>query len=222
MNSKPIPLVDYWRAKAFPDGEPPMSFRAPPADPDTYDAWKVEYDLYFGPIGERQDAAWDEIVREAIAGAVDVFAFDSATATKRQKIEPSFFETHVTRIGPGDPVVIYLDEQQLDRPFQRPILNPPWRDPVVMQRTEAKRATKLKRGRRHVADWVAYKLVYFDKVRTEGQPNDDNVKGWQTQADVIRFLHDLVVRDGSSAEHSTLKEHAREMMHEAIERGIGT
>jgi hypothetical protein len=67
-------------------------------------------------------------------------------------------------------------------------------------------------GRPPKADWEAYWEVFAKKCSEEGNPDKLNVKGWQTQADVVRFLSELVARDNADVEERTIREYARNFM----------
>lgn len=71
---------------------------------------------------------------------------------------------------------------------------------------------KDRRGGKEKADWDAYRQEFVQKVATDGFPDKNNVEGWQWQADVQRWLADLVQRDGYDVAASTLARHAKELM----------
>lgn len=71
---------------------------------------------------------------------------------------------------------------------------------------------KDRRGGKEKADWDAYREAFAERVVTDGFPAKTNVEGWQRQADVQRWLADLVQRDGYDVAASTLARHAKELM----------
>lgn len=71
---------------------------------------------------------------------------------------------------------------------------------------------KSKRGRKQAADWSAYEERLRDKISTDGAPDMNNVSGWQKQADVERFIRELVEHDGCTAEVSTVRSHVKKML----------
>jgi len=72
------------------------------------------------------------------------------------------------------------------------------------------------------ADWTAYQEAFNAKCDDPecGYPDELNVKGWQRQADVQRWLVGLTKRDGATnregkpfdPKDTTIKNHAREFM----------
>ncbi|RWK36639.1 hypothetical protein [Mesorhizobium sp.] len=64
-----------------------------------------------------------------------------------------------------------------------------------------------RRGRKKVADWDAYYLAFKTKIAADGFPDELNDVGWNKQADVERWVTDLLEREGYSAANSTVRGH---------------
>lgn len=77
--------------------------------------------------------------------------------------------------------------------------------------------TNVRRGGVEKADWEAYRQVFTEKVASDGYPDEHNVKGWQRQADVARWLSELVQRDHVDVAASTLARHAKALMEQHSE-----
>jgi len=124
-----IPLLDYWTAKAYPEGEPDW-LRVPIED------------------ANRGTDAWRAIRLEAAAGKITIKAFrhvitpewrgkypDFPASNLLEQIPPAFFDRDDVMIGPWAPVTIYYLDPALGGP-----LNAPWRDPVVVVPQEKAKA----------------------------------------------------------------------------------
>jgi hypothetical protein len=67
-----------------------------------------------------------------------------------------------------------------------------------------------RRGTRPKADWSAIEEAFRREVAKRGMPDETNVDGWQRQADVERWLGDILIREGvESISESTLRRRAR-------------
>lgn len=143
MTDKSWPtLLDYWLAKAYPDGASNYSFRAPPEDIDEYSKWKSEYDRYQSGFAGPEASAWNEVCTEAADEQIDIWAFRHVdrpeprtyypthyASALREKIAPAFFKQPNTMIGPGEAnrvIIYYLGKRPLGGPY-----NAPWVDPIV-------------------------------------------------------------------------------------------
>ncbi|MER8661873.1 hypothetical protein NKH34_12105 [Mesorhizobium sp. M1148] len=85
--------------------------------------------------------------------------------------------------------------------------------------TRPEKATKAeptlkpeRRGRKQAADWEAYFDAFKAKVQAEGYPDELNVRGWNMQADVERWVTDLLESEGASAGVSTVRTHVQEFL----------
>ena len=71
---------------------------------------------------------------------------------------------------------------------------------------------KKKRGAPAKADWPAYHEAFQKEVEKRGGPDPLNMKGWQRQADVERWLIGLAARDGVDISETTARTHARALL----------
>lgn len=69
-----------------------------------------------------------------------------------------------------------------------------------------------KRGRRKAADWEAYFEALKTKIAVVGYPDELNVRGWDKQADVERWVTELLEREGCSAGVSTVREYVAKFL----------
>lgn len=76
-------------------------------------------------------------------------------------------------------------------------------------------ADRNKGGAPAKADWPAIEEAFMREVKLRGLPDDTNVDGWQRQADVVRWIADMVQRDGDDVGDTTLKIRAREFLKRA-------
>ena len=85
--------------------------------------------------------------------------------------------------------------------------------------TRAARPTQPagRRGTRPKADWPAYEEAFRGEVAKRGMPDETNVDGWQRQADVERWLGDILIREGVEVSEATLRRHARGFLSRARE-----
>lgn len=72
-----------------------------------------------------------------------------------------------------------------------------------------------KAGAKPKFDWPAYEEAFTAEVRARGVPSALNDKGWQSQADLVRFLQDLAQRDGLELPDSTAKPYAKAFLAKA-------
>ncbi|MER9529586.1 hypothetical protein NKI89_07205 [Mesorhizobium sp. M0309] len=72
--------------------------------------------------------------------------------------------------------------------------------------------SQAQRGRRKVADWEDYFEALKTKIAAVGYPDELNVKGWDKQADVERWVTDLLEREGCSAGVSTVRGYVAEFL----------
>lgn len=64
-------------------------------------------------------------------------------------------------------------------------------------------------------DWPAFEEAFLAEVQARGVPSELNEKGWQSQADVVRFLQELAQRDGLDLPDSTAKPYAKKYLEKA-------
>ncbi|WP_353644220.1 hypothetical protein [Mesorhizobium sp. WSM2239] len=64
-------------------------------------------------------------------------------------------------------------------------------------------------------DWPAIEEAFRRKVQERGLPEPLNEDGWQRQADVERWIADVLAREGTEVSETTLKNRAREFMSRA-------
>ncbi len=80
-------------------------------------------------------------------------------------------------------------------------------------RVTMKKAAHSKRGGRPpVLDWDAIEAAVHVEIGKRGKPSSENVKGWQTNADVCRFVADLLEARKEHAADSTIKERVNAML----------
>lgn len=68
---------------------------------------------------------------------------------------------------------------------------------------------KMKAGAPSKADWPALEDRFREEVGKRGKPDPLNEKGWQSQADVARWLMDLAAREGDKIGFDVAKKRAR-------------
>jgi hypothetical protein len=74
------------------------------------------------------------------------------------------------------------------------------------------------RGTRPKADWPAIEEAFRREVAKRGMPDETNVDSWQRQADVERWLGDILIREGvESISEATLRRRARGFLSRARE-----
>jgi hypothetical protein len=66
-----------------------------------------------------------------------------------------------------------------------------------------------RRGKPPKADWSAIEEAFRREVAERGMPDETNVDGWQRQADVERWLGDILIRERVEVSESTLRRHAK-------------
>jgi hypothetical protein len=75
-----------------------------------------------------------------------------------------------------------------------------------------------RRGTRPKADWPAIEEAFRREVAERGMPDEINVDGWQRQADVERWLGDILSREGvESVSEATLRRRAKDFLSRARE-----
>jgi hypothetical protein len=90
---------------------------------------------------------------------------------------------------------------------------PPTHTPVARPMQPAGR-----RGAPPKADWSAIEEAFRREVAEHGMPDETNVDGWQRQADVERWLGDILIReDVESVSEATLRRHAKDFLSRARE-----
>ena len=72
-----------------------------------------------------------------------------------------------------------------------------------------KGSLRAKPGAPCATDWVAFEEALAVECREKGcvPPDREGPKGWQTQADVVRWTHDWLSDRGDNASESTVKAH---------------
>ena len=85
----------------------------------------------------------------------------------------------------------------------------------------AKAAQRKSPGAPQKADWAAITDAYLQEVKSVGFPDRLNEDGWQTQADVQRWIERLLEREGISVSETTLKDRARRIMEAARQQLAG-
>ncbi|MCV0395921.1 MAG: hypothetical protein K5872_06655 [Rhizobiaceae bacterium] len=65
------------------------------------------------------------------------------------------------------------------------------------------------------ADWPAIEEAFQREVQERGLPDALNEHGWQRQADVERWIADILVREGVEVSETTRKNYARQFLHGA-------
>jgi hypothetical protein len=66
-----------------------------------------------------------------------------------------------------------------------------------------------RRGTTPKADWSAIEEAFRHEVAGRGMPDELNVDGWQRQADVERWLGDILIREEVDVSEATLRRHAK-------------
>ena len=75
-----------------------------------------------------------------------------------------------------------------------------------------------RRGTRPKADWSAIEEAFRREVAERGMPDEINVDGWQRQADVERWLGNILIREGvESVSEATLRRRAKDFLSRARE-----
>ena len=107
--------------------------------------------------------------------------------------------------GDGGPVIwtdLCFDRKQFVAAFVTGGGNRPPTHTPAAQRT----------GRRGVppkADWSAIEEAFRCEVAERGMPDETNVDGWQRQADVERWLGNILIRERVVVSEATLRRHAK-------------
>jgi len=74
------------------------------------------------------------------------------------------------------------------------------------------------RGAPPKADWSAIEEAFRREVAERGMPDETNVDGWQWQADVERWLDDILIHEGvESVSETTLRRRAKGFLSRARE-----
>ena len=81
---------------------------------------------------------------------------------------------------------------------------PPTPTPVAQPTQPAGR-----RGTAPKADWSAIEEAFRCEVAERGMPDETNVDGWQRQADVERWLSNILIRERVGVSEATLRRHAK-------------
>ncbi|WP_152049036.1 hypothetical protein [Aureimonas psammosilenae] len=92
------------------------------------------------------------------------------------------------------------------------LIGSPHRQLKQSEPEERGEAPRLKVGRKPKFDWEEYEQAFLMKVDEEGQPEKSNVEGWQSQADVARWLQSLAERERLEMSFDSAKRKARAMM----------
>ena len=71
---------------------------------------------------------------------------------------------------------------------------------------------KSKAGRKSTVDWDAIQCALENQIKQRGVVGPDNGTGWRNQADVERFVADLLSGRGEKAAEATIREHVKEML----------
>src|SRR5262249_44750285 len=75
-----------------------------------------------------------------------------------------------------------------------------------------------RRGTRPKADWLAIEEAFRRVVAERGMPDELNVDDWQRQADVERWLRNILIGEGvDSVSEATLRRHAKDFFSRAPE-----
>ena len=72
-----------------------------------------------------------------------------------------------------------------------------------------------RRGARPKVDWRAMEEAFRRRVAERGRPDELNVDGWQTQADVERWLRDMIRREKVEISEATLRRRAKDFLFRA-------
>jgi hypothetical protein len=67
-------------------------------------------------------------------------------------------------------------------------------------------------GRPPTVDWETIEDALALEVKARGVPDRENPKGWRTQADVERWINNLLSDRGDQASDTTVRDHTREML----------
>jgi hypothetical protein len=81
---------------------------------------------------------------------------------------------------------------------------PPTQTPAAQPTQPAGR-----RGTAPKADWSAIEEAFRREVAERGMPDETNVDGWQRQADVERWLSNILIRERVKVSEATLRRHAK-------------
>jgi hypothetical protein len=69
-----------------------------------------------------------------------------------------------------------------------------------------------RRGTAPKADWSAIEEAFRRVLAERGMPDETNVDGWQRQADVERWLSDILIREHVEVSESTLRRRAKDFL----------
>jgi hypothetical protein len=72
-----------------------------------------------------------------------------------------------------------------------------------------------RRGTAPKADWSAIEEAFRREVAERGMPDETNVDGWQRQADVERWLSDILIRERVEVSEATLRRRAKDFLSRA-------
>jgi hypothetical protein len=74
-----------------------------------------------------------------------------------------------------------------------------------------------RRGAPPKADWSAIEEAFRREVAERGMPDETNVDGWQRQADIERWLGDILIREHVDVSEATLRRRAKDFLSRARE-----
>lgn len=218
MTVNTVPLLDYWNAKAYPEGVPGMNHPMPPyGNPEAVKLWEVDHKRRQTEHDRRERRAWAEVCSEAATGKITIMAFRYVdrpeprswypplpASSLREEIPRSFFLAPNIYIGPMNPVVIYYTDRSAGGVF-----NAPWADPLVLV---DRKVPNQRRGARPKADWPYYQQQFNERVATVGYPSEQNEFGWQRPGDVTEWLNGLLDADGVEISPKRVEEYTRRFM----------
>ena len=77
-----------------------------------------------------------------------------------------------------------------------------------------------KGGRPPKGDWEAIEDALAARIERDGEPEPRNIDGWQRQADVYRWVADLLVREGVDVSETTIKTHVGKMLKRMVRNSV--
>ena len=92
---------------------------------------------------------------------------------------------------------------------------------LVQKSSETSPAENIKKpnrgGRPPSGDWEAIEDALAARIQRDGQPDSLNIPGWQTRADVGKWVADLLSREGADVSESTIKRNVARMLDRVVQ-----
>lgn len=109
-----------------------------------------------------------------------------------------------------------VPQPEQEHPPQPPSHPPPSLQPPQPLQPPPSPEQPPRRGTRPKADWSAIEEAFRREVAERGMPDETNDDDWQRQADVERWLYDMLIREGvESISEATLRRRAKDFLFRA-------